>query len=121
MSSSHWVNELEVSAPRHAALSPLLSSSLSSSLICCALQVLTAIRAIPVPTLDELPGFAMRRRCMEELSKDQFSKVMHDHQQRDCAFELLKDPAVVNDFLLYPQDYRHLFLEDIVLKALNLK
>lgn len=58
-----------------------------------------------------------RKRCMEELKKEQFSKIMSDANTREQAFELFKDVNVAVDFMLYPSDYRHEFLEALLAKA----
>eukprot|EP01039_Chlorochromonas_danica_P003732 gene3732-4081_t len=76
-----------------------------------------AIKNLPLSNNVDIANMEARKRCMEELQKEQYAKVLGNPQNREKAFEIFRDVGTANDFMLYPQDYRHLFLEDLLNKS----
>lgn len=81
-------------------------------------EVLQTIKTLPHSSV-EATLLDARKRCMEELNKEQYAKILSNAVTRDQAFNLFKDASLAVDFMLYPQDYRHLFLEDLLNKTAN--
>lgn len=56
------------------------------------------------------------KAAMSELNKDKYKVLMENHNHREKIFQLLKDAKTSHDFLLYPEEYRMMFLEDLLIQ-----
>ncbi|RYG63847.1 hypothetical protein EON64_15150 [archaeon] len=84
-------------------------------------EVLQAIKTYPLAHSAESAGLEARRRAMEELQRGGgeggiYHHILSNNVLRERAFELFKNASLANDFMLYPAEYRHLFLDDLLAK-----
>ena len=56
------------------------------------------------------------KTAMNELNKDKYKQIMDNTNHRERIFQQLKDAKVSHDFLLYPEEYRMMFLEDLLIQ-----
>lgn len=57
-----------------------------------------------------------RKMAMDELNKDRYLPLLSDKPSRDILFNMFKDANLAMDFVLYPDNFKINFLQDILLK-----
>jgi hypothetical protein len=57
-----------------------------------------------------------RSLAMEELNKDRYRTILTDDNSRDVLFEAFRDQNLSKDFVLFPDNFKINFLQDVLVK-----
>jgi|Transcript_9888 hypothetical protein len=65
-------------------------------------------------TLQNIQTAETVKAAMTELNKEKYKGLMENPVNREKIFLHLKDTKTAHDFLLYPEEYRIMFLDDLL-------
>lgn len=105
-SYSAKVSHPSIPIPEVSKLATMLQTSMSNGFA----EVLALLSTMPV--YQDAAKIQARKLAMEELSNEQYARLMSNAEARSQALELFRDVSAAVDFLLYPQPWRHIYLEE---------